>query len=125
MLNVVVLPAPFGPSSPTISPAATVMEMPLTTRRWRYSLTSFSVRSSAPSVTLDAPFVGESILTSSCFCASLIESRLRLVGNLFHRSEPYLALVGRGGSAVSGLVPNQRARVGDVYLRSLQRGIAA
>src|SRR5450755_3480829 len=43
MLNVVVLPAPFGPSSPTISPAPTLTETPLTTRRPRYSFTSFSV----------------------------------------------------------------------------------
>ena len=50
MLKVVVLPAPLGPSRPTISPAATVMETPLTTRRWRYSFTSFSVASSLPLV---------------------------------------------------------------------------
>src|SRR5437867_7229468 len=49
MLNVVVLPAPLGPSSPTISPAATVIETPLTTRRRRYSFTSFSVTSNASS----------------------------------------------------------------------------
>src|ERR1019366_567691 len=47
MLNVVVLPAPFGPSSPTISPAPTLTETPLTTRRPRYSFTSFSVMSSS------------------------------------------------------------------------------
>jgi hypothetical protein len=33
ILKVVVLPAPFGPSKPTISPASTWMETPLTTRR--------------------------------------------------------------------------------------------
>src|ERR1019366_6733776 len=48
MLNVVVLPAPFGPSNPTISPAPTVTETPLTTRRLPYSFTSFSVASNAP-----------------------------------------------------------------------------
>ena len=50
MLNVVVLPAPFGPSSPTISPAPTATETPLTTRRPRYSFASFSVASSTPFV---------------------------------------------------------------------------
>src|SRR5438445_5033138 len=50
-LKVVVLPAPFGPSKPTISPAETLMDTPLTTRRWRYSFTSFSVASSGS----DAP----------------------------------------------------------------------
>src|SRR5262245_13332471 len=45
MLKVVVLPAPFGPSSPTISPGPTRIVTPLTTRRWRYSLTRFSVAS--------------------------------------------------------------------------------
>ena len=32
MLNVVVLPAPFGPNKPTISPGDTEIETPLTTR---------------------------------------------------------------------------------------------
>jgi hypothetical protein len=44
MLNVVVFPAPFGPSNPTISPAATVIETPFTTRRRRYSFINPSVR---------------------------------------------------------------------------------
>src|SRR5947209_8533959 len=48
MLKVVVLPAPFGPSNPTISPALTLMETPLTTRRWRYSFTRLSVVRSVP-----------------------------------------------------------------------------
>jgi hypothetical protein len=48
MLNVVVLPAPFGPSNPTISPAPTAMDTSLTTRRPRYSFTRFSVASSGP-----------------------------------------------------------------------------
>src|SRR5450755_1554008 len=48
MLNVVVLPAPFGPSSPTISPAPTLTETPLTTRWPRYSFTRFSVTSNWP-----------------------------------------------------------------------------
>src|SRR5438034_5321704 len=42
MLNVVVLPAPFGPSRPTISAAATVSDTPLTTRLRRYCFTSLS-----------------------------------------------------------------------------------
>src|SRR5580698_5068236 len=46
ILNVVVLPAPLGPSNPTISPALTFTETSLTTRRPRYCLTSFSVASS-------------------------------------------------------------------------------
>ena len=51
MLNVVVLPAPFGPSSPTISPAPTATDTPSTTRRWpRYTLASFSVASNTPFV---------------------------------------------------------------------------
>src|SRR5665213_4472087 len=48
MLNVVVLPAPFGPSSPTISPALTSTDTPLTTRRPRYSFARFSVANSSP-----------------------------------------------------------------------------
>src|SRR6266487_4070935 len=113
MLKVVVLPAPFGPSSPTISPAATVIEMPLTTRRWRYSLTSFSVRNSAPSDAPDAPFAGESVFAASC-CTSLIESQLRLSGNVSQRFERQLDFVWRrGGERVVGLVPDQRVRVGD------------
>src|ERR1035438_1791277 len=58
MLKVVVLPAPFGPSRPTISPASTVMETPLTTRRWRYSFTSLSVASSLTFVTAAAGGAG-------------------------------------------------------------------
>src|SRR5262245_61607101 len=48
MLKVVVLPAPLGPSRPTISRADTSMETPLTTRRRRYAFTSFSVTSKLP-----------------------------------------------------------------------------
>src|SRR6266496_1895673 len=48
ILNVVVLPAPLGPSSPTISPAWTWIETPFTTRRCRYSFASFSVINSGP-----------------------------------------------------------------------------
>src|SRR5688572_5895726 len=47
MLNVVVLPAPFGPSKPTISPGPTWIETPLTTRRLRYAFCRRSVTSSA------------------------------------------------------------------------------
>src|ERR1043166_4885695 len=46
ILNVVVLPAPFGPSNPTISPGSTKIETPSTTRRLRYSFTNLSVRTS-------------------------------------------------------------------------------
>src|ERR1043166_2759620 len=46
MLNVVVFPAPFGPSNPTISPGSTKIETPSTTRRLRYSFTNLSVRTS-------------------------------------------------------------------------------
>src|SRR6266498_200324 len=103
MLKVVVLPAPFGPSSPTISPATTVMEMPLTTRRWRYSLTSLSVRNSAPSGAPDAPFAGEGVFTASGGGASLMESQLRRSGKIFQRFEPQLDLVRRrGGERVAG-----------------------
>src|SRR5215469_3976140 len=56
MLNVVVLPAPFGPSRPTISPALTFTETPLTTRRPRYSLASWSVASKVPAAELAAIF---------------------------------------------------------------------
>src|ERR1043166_7996100 len=122
MLKVVVFPAPFGPSSPTISPAATVMEMSLTTRRWRYSLTRFSVRNSAPSDAPDEPSAGESVFTAGCRGASLIESQLRRIGILFPRFEPQLDPVRRGGGErVVGLVPGQRARVGDGNLRGFQR----
>src|SRR5579862_5761408 len=58
MLKVVVLPAPFGPSNPTISPALTLTETPLTTRRPRYSFISFSVTSkrfSATAVAITGP----------------------------------------------------------------------
>src|SRR6058998_2536351 len=47
MLNVVVLPAPLGPSRPTISPGCTWIDTPFTTRRLRYSLTRCSVASKA------------------------------------------------------------------------------
>src|ERR1700690_668644 len=48
MLNAVVLPAPFGPSRPTISPAPTEMDTSSTTRRPRYAFTRFSVVSNRP-----------------------------------------------------------------------------
>src|SRR5690242_4434857 len=41
MLKVVVLPAPLGPSSPTISPDETVIVTPLTTLRPAYPFSSF------------------------------------------------------------------------------------
>src|SRR5689334_735686 len=47
ILKVVVLPAPLGPSSPTISPGETLIETPFTTRRPEYSLASCSVSNSA------------------------------------------------------------------------------
>src|SRR4051794_37888151 len=45
MANVVVLPAPFGPSRPTISPEDTSMLTPRTTVRPPYDLVSWIVRS--------------------------------------------------------------------------------
>src|SRR6266699_1033731 len=97
MLKAVVLPAPFGPSSPTISPAATVMETPLTTRRWRYSLTSFSVRNKAPSTAAATALVGGAFAGWGLFCVSLMSRRLRLSGKFFRRFGPQLDLVRRGG----------------------------
>ena len=47
MPNVVVLPAPFGPSSPTISPEATSTSTSRTTVRPPYDLVRPSVRSVA------------------------------------------------------------------------------
>src|SRR6185436_17737533 len=121
MLNVVVLPAPLGPSSPTISPTATVMEMPLTTRRWRYSFTSFSVRSNASSTAVATALVGGTFAGCGLLCVSLMLRRLRLCGNLFQCIEPQLDLVRRGGGeTVVGLVPRERPRVGDDHLRSFQ-----
>ena len=46
MLNVVVLPAPLGPSKPTISPGLTKIETPSTTARLLYFLTSWEVERS-------------------------------------------------------------------------------
>src|ERR1035437_7703057 len=59
MLNVVVLPAPFGPSNPTISPAPTCTETPLTTRRPRYSFARFSVTSNWPFNSVAAVSISE------------------------------------------------------------------
>src|ERR1035437_206839 len=59
MLNVVVLPAPFGPSNPTISPAPTLTETSLTTRRPRYSFARFSVTSNWPFNSVGAVSISE------------------------------------------------------------------
>src|SRR5260370_6004707 len=78
MLKVVVLPAPFGPSRPTISPAATVMETPLTPRRWRYSLTNLSVASSG-SRTAEATGAAE---PTFCLRGSVWGSSMRFVSRV-------------------------------------------
>src|SRR6267378_520169 len=72
MLKVVVFPAPLGPSKPTISPAPTLMETPLTTRRCRYSLTSFSVDNSFSSVPGEACARGLTVSINGLICVSSI-----------------------------------------------------
>src|ERR1700757_688060 len=75
MLKEVVLPAPFGPSNPTISPALTWIETPLTTRRWRYCFTSLSVVSSGPVVPAAVWEPGSvSVVNGSVVCVVICRS---------------------------------------------------
>jgi hypothetical protein len=62
MLKVVVLPAPFGPSNPTISPEFTWMLTPFTTRRFLNDLTRPRTSSSS------SPRVGGAATTMGAVC---------------------------------------------------------
>src|ERR1041385_2753545 len=105
MLNVVVLPAACGPSRPTISPAPTVMETLLTTRRSPYCLASFSVLSNAP-LTSGAT-VGD--LVSVSFMSLLrVAGLLQQTGNGRRAAAAQFHLLVVGRDAAIRLVPNDR-----------------
>src|SRR4051794_21352055 len=96
MLNVVVFPAPLGPSNPTTSPGLTKMETPFTTRRSPYCFTRLSV---------DKRLAGSA--ERACGCATASGSgefmiKMHYFGRALLLRRPFVFVLGAMGTMLYG-----------------------